>query len=100
MQFPVAFGGNVTDAGTEATLGLSELRLNVMPFGAGVGMTRDTSLLAPGAMLTKLGTKTALERTWTVVLTEAYPDAVAVMMAEPKSTPKTFVNTVGAVWPA
>lgn len=96
-QTPVGFAAKDTDAGTVATAGLSDVRFTVMPLGAGVAITSDTSLLPPGAMFMTLGTNTRLERTWTVVLTLVYWAEVAVIVAAPKSTPKTLVDMNGAV---
>ena len=52
----VLFGANVTVDGTDAMLGLSEVKLTVTPVGVGLDKTRVTSLDEPGLMLMGFGT--------------------------------------------
>lgn len=71
---------------------MSELRFTVIPLGAGDDITSVTCLLEFGGMLITVGLKATVAWTRTVVLTVPYPLAVAVMVAEPKSTPYTLVK--------
>ena len=52
----VEFDANVTVDGTEAMLGLSEVKLTVTPVGVGLERTRVTSFDDPGLMLMGFGT--------------------------------------------
>lgn len=78
---------------------MSELRFTVIPVGEGADKSRLKILFEPGLMFTTLGTNATVATTFTVVLTGLYPVPVAVMVADPKSTPNTLVVTVGAVAP-
>jgi len=86
-----------TDGGTVATLGLSELRFTVRPVGGGADRDSVTFWFEPGLMFTGFEEKLSVAPTCTVWVTVLYPEAVAVMVAEPKSMPHTWMVAVGAV---
>ena len=96
----VALAWKATDAGTVATPGLLELNETVRPV-AGAGDERfKTRFCAPDPLIASDGgEKLSVAPTCTNWLADAYPDADAPMVAEPKLTPVTLGCETGAVAP-
>jgi hypothetical protein len=93
----------VTVAGTVATPGLSELRFTVTP-PTGAGADRFSVSLAclVVVIVTLAAEKLSVALTCTVWLADCKPDAVAVIVADPKLTPHTYgavlVDAVAPGW--
>jgi hypothetical protein len=91
----------VTLAGTVATPGLPELRFIVTPSaGAGTERINETNFLDDAVSVNVPGKKLSVAVTRTCWLAEVKPEAAAVMVDGPKSTPVTLGADEGAVAPA
>jgi hypothetical protein len=92
--------GMVKDTGTVATPLLEELRVNVTPEGAITESVRER-FCTPVPVIVRLGgEKLAVPVTFTTVLADPKPFAVAVIVELPKSMPFTIGVKVGVVWPS
>ena len=95
---PLWFGAKVTLGGTLAIVGSSELKFTVKPVGGWADRITTNFALDPGLMFSGLERVNNAPHV-TLWVTVLYPEALAVMVDEPKSIPHTWTVEVGAVLP-